>query len=158
MRISYHKVLPESYETLLHMSNTAHDSGLEPALQELVRIRASQINGCAFCLDMHTKDARAGGETEQRLNLLAAWRESPGYTERERAALAWCEAVTLIAETSAPDDVYEEVRRHFDERETVALTLVVISINGWNRMLRSMRTPAGDYVSRIAPAAGAASR
>lgn len=99
MRISYRKVMPESYDALLNLSQTAGATNLEPALKELVKVRASQINGCAYCLDMHTKDARAQGETEQRLNLLAAWRESPGYTDRERAALAWCEAVTLIAET-----------------------------------------------------------
>src|SRR5919198_2756433 len=103
-------------------------------LLELVKMRASQINGCAFCLDMHSKDARARGESEQRLYLLNAWREAPFYTERERAALAWTEAVTLITDGHVPDDVYDEVRAHFSEKELADLTLAVATINAWNRL------------------------
>jgi len=115
-------------------------SGLEKSLIELVKTRASQINGCAFCINMHTQDARKQGETEQRLYLLNAWRESPVYTDRERAALAWTEAVTLISETHAPDDVYEQVRAQFSEVETVNLTMLVASINAWNRIAISFRS------------------
>ena len=119
--------------------------GLEPSLLELVKIRASQINGCANCLDMHTKDARARGESEQRLYLLAAWRESPFYSERERAALAWTEAVTLVAESRVPDAVYEEVRRQFSDDELLALTMAVVTINAWNRLNVALRTVPGRY-------------
>ena len=119
--------------------------GLEPSLLELVKIRASQINGCANCLDMHTKDARARGESEQRLYLLAAWRESPFYSERERAALAWTEAVTLVAESRVPDAVYEEVRRQFTDDELLALTMEVVTINAWNRLNVALRTVPGRY-------------
>ena len=112
----------------------AAKSGLEPGLMELVKIRASQINGCAFCLHMHTAAARKQGETEERLYLLDAWRESPLYSERERAALAWTEALTLVAETRAPDDVYEALKAHFAEEQQVNLTLLIVAINGWNRI------------------------
>lgn len=117
----------------------------ERSLLELVKIRASQINGCAYCIDMHTKDARARGESEQRLYLLDAWRESPFYTERERAALEWTEAVTLITRGHVPDEVYERVRRQFEEGELANLTLAVVAINGWNRLCISFRVPVGDY-------------
>ena len=120
-------------------------SKLEPALLELVRMRASQINGCAFCLDMHSKDARANGETEQRLYALNAWRETPFFTDRERAALAWTEALTLISQTHAPDDVYEEVRQRFSEEELVNLTLAIVTINGWNRFAIGFRAVPGEY-------------
>ncbi len=122
-----------------------HGAGLEPALLELVKMRASQINGCAYCLDMHTKDARAAGETEQRIYALNAWRETPFFTPRERAALEWTEAVTRLADTHVPDDVYERVRREFDESEVVALTFAAIVINSWNRLAVSFRAPAGTY-------------
>ena len=121
------------------------ESGLETSLLELVRMRASQINGCAYCLDMHSKDARAAGETEQRLYLLNAWRESPFYTDRERAALEWTEAVTLVAQTNVPDEVFERVRQHFTEPELVNLTMAVVAINGWNRLAISLRTVPGTY-------------
>src|SRR4029077_18213080 len=114
-------------------------TGLEKSLIELVKIRASQINGCAFCINMHTQDARKGGETEQRIYLLDAWREAPVYTDRERAALAWTEAVTLISETHAPDDVYEAARAQFSETEMVNLTMLVGAINAWNRIAISFR-------------------
>jgi AhpD family alkylhydroperoxidase len=120
-------------------------SGLEPSLLELVNLRASQINGCAYCLDMHSKDARARGESEQRIYLLDAWRESPFYSERERAALAWAEAVTLVAETRVPDAVYEEVRRQFSDDELLALTMAVITINAANRLNVALRTVPGAY-------------
>ncbi len=120
-------------------------SGLEPSLLELVKLRASQINGCAYCLDMHTKDARARGESEQRIYLLDAWRESPFYSERERAALAWTEAVTLVAETRVPDAVYEEVRKSFSDDELLALTMSVNTINAWNRLNVALRTVPGTY-------------
>jgi AhpD family alkylhydroperoxidase len=120
-------------------------SGLEQTLLTLVKMRASQINGCAYCLDMHSKDARAEGESEQRLYLLNAWRETPLYTERERAALAWTEAVTLVADGHVPDEVHAEVSRHFTEKELVALTLAVVAVNGWNRVNIAFRTEAGNY-------------
>jgi AhpD family alkylhydroperoxidase len=121
------------------------DSGLEPALRELVKTRASQINGCAYCIDMHTKDARAQGETEQRLYGLNAWREAPYYTDRERAALEWTEYVTRIGERGVPDKLYEQVRQHFSEEELVLLTLAIVQINGWNRLAIAFRAPAGTY-------------
>lgn len=120
-------------------------SGLEPELLELVKMRASQINGCAFCLDMHTKDARAMGESEQRLYLLPAWRETDFYTERERAALAWAEALTEIADDRVPDEVFAEVRPHFSDDELAYLTLAVVAINSFNRFNVALRMPAGSY-------------
>ena len=124
----------------------AERSGLEPSLQELVKIRASQINGCAMCLDMHTKDARARGESEQRLYLVPAWREStPFFSARERAALAWTEAVTLVADGHVPDEVYEEVRKEFTDDELINLTLVIAAINAYNRVNVGLRTVPGFY-------------
>jgi AhpD family alkylhydroperoxidase len=120
-------------------------SGLEPSLLDLVRMRASQINGCAFCLDMHSKDARAGGETEQRLYCLPAWRETPFYTDRERAALAWTEAVTLVADGHVPDDVFEVARKHFSEEQLAHLTLAIVAINGWNRFSVAFRAVPAAY-------------
>lgn len=118
---------------------------VDPTLMHLVEIRASQINHCAYCIDMHTKDARLAGETEQRIYALSAWREAPFFSERERAALEWTEAVTLVGDTHVPDDVYERVRQQFDEAELVALTFGVIVINSWNRLNVPFRTPAGTY-------------
>ncbi len=128
-------------------------SGLEPALVELVKVRASQINGCAYCIDMHTKDARANGESEQRLYALNAWRETPFFTDRERAALAWTEALTLISRDQAPDPVYEEVQKHFNEKELVPLTLAIVAINGWNRVAIGFRAVPGTYQPRTAHSA-----
>jgi AhpD family alkylhydroperoxidase len=122
-----------------------HGCGLDPALLELVKLRASQINGCAFCIDMHSKDARARGEAEQRLYGLTAWREAPYYTDRERAALAWAEAVTEVSHTHVPDDVYDLARQQFKEKELVDLTLAVIAINSWNRLAISFRKVPGAY-------------
>jgi AhpD family alkylhydroperoxidase len=126
------------------------ESGLEPSLLELVKMRASQINGCAYCLDMHSKDARAAGETEQRLYTLSAWRETPFFTDRERAALEWTEAVTEVAHSHVPDEVYERVRAQFNEAELVNLTMAVIAINGWNRIAVSFRMEPGTYEPRKA--------
>lgn len=120
-------------------------SGLEHSLDELLKTRASQINGCAYCLDMHTKDARKAGETEQRLYALSAWRETPFFTDRERAALEWTEALTLISENDVPDSLYDEVRKHFDEKEMVALSIAIVAINGWNRLSIGFRTVPGSY-------------
>ena len=139
-RMNYYQIAPEPIKTLLALENQIRGSGLEQSLIELVKIRASQINGCAFCIHMHTQDARKQGETEQRIYLLDAWREAPVYTDRERVALAWTEAVTLISETRAPDDVYNEVRAHFSETETVYLTMMIVAINAWNRVSISFRS------------------
>lgn len=120
-------------------------SSVEQKLLHLVEFRASQINGCAYCLDMHSKDLRAEGETEQRLYMLEAWRESPFYTDRERAALAWTEAVTLVNESHVPDEVYEEARKQFSEEELIDLTLAIAAVNSWNRMNIALRTTPGTY-------------
>ena len=144
-RINYTKVTPEGYRAMSGLERYVRGSGLEPSLLELVKLRASQINGCAYCIDMHWKDARARGESEQRLYGLMAWRESPYYTERERAALAWTEAVTLIAGSHVPDELYEEVRQYFNETELANLTFALVAINGWNRLAISLRTEPGTY-------------
>jgi len=138
-RLNPYQAAPDAMKSLATLDAYVAGSGLEPLLIELVKTRASQINGCAFCIHMHTRDARAHGETEERLYLLNAWRESPVYTDRERAALAWTEAVTLISETHAPDDVYEDVRAQFSEAETVNLTMLIATINAWNRLAISFR-------------------
>jgi AhpD family alkylhydroperoxidase len=144
-RLDYHEVAPDGFAAMLGLERYVRGSGLPHGLLELVKVRASQINGCAYCLDMHTKDARAAGETEQRLYAVAAWHEAPFFTERERAALAWTEAVTRVGESRVPDELYEEVRRHFDGKELVDLTLAIVVINGWNRLAVSFRTAAGSY-------------
>jgi AhpD family alkylhydroperoxidase len=137
--MNFFQAAPDTIKALVALEEQIQSSGLEQSLIELVKTRASQINGCAFCINMHTQDARKRGETEQRLYLLDAWREAPLYTDRERAALAWTEAVTLISETHAPDDVYNEVRSHFSEAETVNLTMLIAAINAWNRLAISFR-------------------
>jgi AhpD family alkylhydroperoxidase len=131
-------------------------AGFDEKLLYLVEVRVSQINGCGFCLDMHTKDARLAGETEQRLYLLNAWREAPMFSERERAALAWAEAVTLLEKGHVPDDVYAEARKHFDEQELMKLTLQVVAINGWNRFCISFNATPGTYVAGSLRKAGIA--
>lgn len=138
-RIDYHKVSPDAVKALLGLEGFVNKSGLEKTLLELIKLRASQINGCAYCVDTHTTDARKLGESERRLHAVAVWRDTPFFTERERAALAWTEAVTLLAETHAPDDVYQEVLKHFNEKETVELTMAIITINSWNRLAVSFR-------------------
>ena len=144
-RISYIKAAPGVRDALLHLSEYVHQSGLEESLVDLVCLRASQINGCAFCIDMHWKDLRALGQSEETLYMLDAWRESPGYTERERAALAWTEAVTLVTEGHVPDEVYQAALKQFGEAELANLTLAIAAINSWNRMNIAFRTPAGHY-------------
>ena len=129
-RLNYSVVAPEAIKGMLELEKFVHNSGLERSLYELVKTRASQINGCAYCLDMHTKDARKAGETEQRLYTLSTWRETPFYTERERAALEWTEALTLISENDVPDSLYEKTRNHFNEKELVSLSMAIIAING----------------------------
>src|SRR5580765_6979951 len=145
-RPDYRKFAKEPINALMDMEAYVAQCGLDHKLLHMIKLRASQINGCAYCIDMHWKDACAAGETEQRLYGLDAWRESPYYTERERAALEWTEALTLVSETHAPDDVYERVREQFSEDEFVHLTLAIVAINGWNRLNIAARTVAGDYV------------
>lgn len=152
MRIEYAKELPEAINAMRGLQDVVNSSGLEPMLLELVKLRASQINGCAYCIDMHSKDAIAIGEDPQRLHVLAAWREAPFYSPRERAALGWCESLTLLPETAAPDDVYEAAAAEFLPRELVALTTAIVAINGWNRFAVGFRAPVGSYVSRRQPA------
>jgi AhpD family alkylhydroperoxidase len=141
----YTKVAPGASRAMYGLEMYVRESGLEPPLLELVRLRASQINGCAYCMDMHTKDARAHGETEQRLYVLQGWREAPFYSDRERGALEWTEAVTLIGQNHVPDELYERVRKVFSEKELVDLTVAIIAINGWNRLAISFRADVGTY-------------
>ena len=155
-RINYSKAALEGVRALSGLDAYVRHSGLEAGLLDLVRVRASQLNGCAYCIDMHTKDARAGGETEQRLYALSAWRGTPFFTDRERAALAWVEAITLISEGTVPDALYQEARRHFEEKELVDLTLALIAIGGWNRLSIAFRTVPGTYQPK--PKAPAAAR
>jgi len=148
-RLNPYKLSPKIYETMSALQAYVDSCGLERPLLELVKLRASQINGCAYCIDMHTKDARALGETEQRLYLLNAWRESPVYTERERAALEWAEAVTLVADTNVPDDVYGRATLQFKPDELANLTLAIATINSWNRLSIAFRTVPGAYKSNL---------
>jgi AhpD family alkylhydroperoxidase len=154
-RFNYAKTAPGIYDAMDHLETYLQDCGLERSLLFLIQLRASQINGCAYCLDMHWKDLRAIGETEQRLYSLDAWRECPYYTDRERAALAWAEAVTRITEGHVPDAVYEEVRPHFTEKELSDLTFALATINAWNRLAIASRTVPGGYKSQQKPAAPA---
>lgn len=144
-RIDYQSIAPDAVKAMYGLEKYVHGCGLEGSLLELVKYRASQMNGCGYCMDMHTKDARSKGETEQRLYCLSAWRETPFYTQRERAALAWTEAVTLLAQRQVPDDIYEDARRHFSELELVNLTMAIVAINGWNRLAVSFRREVGTY-------------
>ena len=144
-RIDYRKFAQEPLKFLYEIEKYVAASGLDPQLLHLIKMRASQINGCAFCLDMHSLEARAAGETEQRLYTLDAWRETPFFSERERAALAWTEAVTRVGDTHVPDEVFEEVKRQFSEKEIVDLTLALGMINLWNRMAISLRAVPGHY-------------
>jgi AhpD family alkylhydroperoxidase len=153
-RFDYAKGAPGVYRAMESLGQYLDACGLEAGLLYLVQLRASQINGCAYCIDMHWKDLRAIGEGEQRLYSLDAWRETPFYSERERAALAWTEAVTLIAGSRVPDEVYEEVRPHFSQKELADLTLAVATINAWNRLCIAARVEAGTYQAAHAAAAG----
>jgi len=146
-RLDLMRLNPGVIQSMLGLERQIRKAGLDHQLLDLVRMRASQINGCAYCLDMHSKDARAKGETEQRLYGLDAWRETPYYSKRERAALEWTEAITLVAQTHVPDDVYERVREQFSEDELVHLTLAIVAINGWNRLNVAARTVPGSYVA-----------
>ena len=146
-RIDLMHVTPGIIQAMLGLERQVRRAGLDEKLLELVRMRASKINGCAVCLDMHSKDARANGETEQRLYGLEAWRETPYYSARERAALEFTEAVTLVSEKGVPDDVYDRAREQFSEDELLALTLAIVSINGWNRLNVAARSVPGDYVA-----------
>jgi AhpD family alkylhydroperoxidase len=147
-RLQNAQAMTGAYKAMLQLQEYVNSCGLETSLITLIQTRASQMNGCAFCLDMHTKDARAEGESEQRLYLLPAWREAPFYSERERAALEWTEAVTLVADNHVPDEIYERVRLHFTDEELVNLTLAICTINSWNRLNVAFRTPAGNYHPR----------
>lgn len=144
-RLNYATVSPGALKAMLELEKYVAASGLERPLYELVKTRASQINGCAYCLDMHTKDARIVGETEQRLYALSAWRETPFYTDRERAALEWTEALTVISENDVPGSLYDEVRKYFTEKEMVDLSIAIVAINSWNRLAIGFRTVPGSY-------------
>lgn len=155
-RIDVMKVNPGIMQAMLGLERQVHKAGLDGKLLELVKMRASQINGCAYCLDMHSKDARAAGETEQRLYGLPAWREAPYYSAKERAALEWTEAVTLVAKEHIADEVFERVREQFPDDELAHLTLAVVAINGWNRLNIAAGTVPGDYVAGSSAKAQAA--
>ena len=146
-RLNYVKAAPDGYKAMSALNHYVEHCGLEPLLLELVKMRASQINGCAYCIDMHSKDARALGESEQRLYALSAWSETPFYSERERAALLWTEALTLVSQEHVSDAVYEQVRPHFTDEELVNLTLAIVTINGWNRLAVGFRSKPGVYQS-----------
>ena len=144
-RIAYQKAAPEALKGMLELEKYLATSSLERPLYELVKLKASQLNGCAYCIDMHSKDARKAGESEQRLYGLTAWRETPFYSDRERAAIAWTEALTLISKDEVSDSLYDSVRKYFDEKEFIALTMAIIAINGWNRLAISLRAVPGTY-------------
>jgi AhpD family alkylhydroperoxidase len=146
-RIDLMHVNPGIIQAMLGLERQVRKANLDERLLDLVRMRASQMNGCSYCLDMHSKDARANGETEQRLYGLSAWRETPYYSERERAALEWTEALTLVADSHVPDEVFERVREQFSEDELVHLSLAIVAINGWNRLNVAARTVPGGYVA-----------
>jgi AhpD family alkylhydroperoxidase len=144
-RLDAARISPGLRAVMTGMERYVHQSGLEPQLLELIKLRASLINGCAYCVDMHTKVARSLGESEQRLYAVSVWRETPFYSERERAALAWTEAVTLVSTGQVPDDVYDVARQAFDEKELVDLTAAIVAINGWNRLAIAFRTVPGTF-------------
>ncbi len=151
-RIEYDRVAPGAMQAMRGLERYVRGCGLEHELLELVKLRASYLNGCAYCVDMHSKDARAAGETEQRIYAVPVWRETPFFTERERAALAWTEAVTELGRSGVPDALFEEVRAHFTDEELVNLTMAVVTINGWNRLAVSFRSEPGSYQPRPAAA------
>jgi AhpD family alkylhydroperoxidase len=147
-RIDTTHIGPDAYKVMLGLQSYVDATGLEKSLRELVNIRASQINSCAFCLHMHLRDARKAGETQERLDLIGAWREAPMFTARERAALEWTEAVTMVADTHVPDDIYDAARAEFSEQELVHLTMAVVAINGWNRLMVAFRISPADQAPR----------
>ncbi len=148
MRVDYRSVFPAAVTAMAGLEEAVHASSLDAELLELVKLRASQLNGCGYCVDMHTKDAKAIGVEDQRLHLAVVWKEAPVYSPRERAALAWCEALTILASSEVPDEVYEQVAVQFSPEEIVALTLAIVAINGWNRFAVGLRSPVGSYVRR----------
>jgi AhpD family alkylhydroperoxidase len=150
-RFDYKLAAPDAYRAQLGLETYVRGSGLEQSLLELIKLRASVLNGCAYCVDMHTKDARLAGETEQRLYAVAVWRDTPFFTARERAALAWTDAVTDVSRTHVPDDAYAAVEAQFTEAEIVKLTMAIIAINGWNRLAVAFRQPVGSYQPRQRP-------
>lgn len=147
-RLDIYKVWPDGYQAMAALEHAVAQSGLDRGLLELVKMRCSQLNGCAFCIDMHSKDARANGESEQRLYALSAWRETPFFTDAERAALALAESLTLVAQAHPSDDMVDEARRHFDEAEMAKLVFAITVINGWNRLAIAARLPVGGYQPR----------
>ncbi|SFJ78408.1 alkylhydroperoxidase AhpD family core domain-containing protein [Thermoflavimicrobium dichotomicum] len=147
MRLNYRKANPEAFQTMLKLESYTKNSGIDPKLLELIKIRASQLNGCAFCLHMHTKEARAMGESEERIYLLNAWREAHCYTEEEKAVLSLTEAVTLISEKGVPESLYKQVREYFDEQQYVALIMAINTINCWNRIAIATGMVPGDFES-----------
>jgi len=147
-RIDYAHVAEGALRAHMGLESYVRSSGLEPSLLHLMKLRASYINGCAYCVDMHTKDARLDDESEQRLYAIPVWRETPFFTPRERAALAWTDSVTEVARTHVPDEVFDEVRQQFSDAEIVNLTMAVVAINGWNRLAVALRQPVGSYVAR----------
>ena len=144
MRLNYRQLLPDALSAMLGLERVANEGLADPRLLDLVKVRASQINGCAYCLRLHSKEARAQGETDDRLDMVAVWRESDCFGRAERAALAWCEALTLLPGSGAPDELFEALRHHFTDEQIVALTLAIVAINGWNRLNVAFRTPASD--------------
>jgi AhpD family alkylhydroperoxidase len=149
-RLKYGKAYPDAYKAMLALSQAVEKTGLAPQLIDLVNYRVSQLNGCAYCLDMHSKDLRARGETEQRIYMISAWREVPHlYSDRERAALAWAEAVTRLEDQQVPDAIYDTALEEFSEPELTQLTLAIVAINGWNRLNVAFNTPAGEYKSAV---------
>ena len=150
-RLDYGEIAPDLMKAMNGLERYVRHSTIEASLRDMVKLRASQLNGCAYCVDMHWKDARANGETEERLYSLVVWHESPLYTERERAALLWTESLTLISEDHVPDEVYEEVRQHFTEKELVDLTGTIALINAWNRFGVSFRDVPGIYQPKLHP-------
>jgi AhpD family alkylhydroperoxidase len=154
-RIDLAKVSPDAYRALMGLELFARQSGLELSLLELVKLRASYMNGCAYCVDMHSKDARIAGETEQRIYAVPLWQETPYFTDRERAALAYTEAVTALDHGGVSDEVYAEAAKHFSEREMVALTMAIVAINAWNRVAIPFRAEPGSYQPRAAATAAA---
>src|ERR1700743_26285 len=154
-RVDYQKAFPEGVQGMLHLEAIIRRCGLEPSLYELVKIRASQMNGCAYCIDMHTKDARAKGETEQRIYALSAWHEAPFFSERERAALAWTEAITNIQDGHAHEEVYMQARLQFNAEELAKLTFAITQINSWNRIAIAFRPAVGGYQPQTAAASAA---
>lgn len=144
-RLNYNEVAPGALRAMMGLEKYVHQSDLESSLVELVKMRASQLNECAYCIDMHSKDARKAGETEQRLYALSAWRETPFFSERERAALEWTEALTKLSSTHITDELYDSVKKHFSDEEMVVLTMSIIAINGWNRLGVGFRSEVGTY-------------